>query len=209
MGEINIKDSIKKEKDWVGNRKSTFVTLGASNHTDRERAEYDLYCTSPSAIDALAKVGKLPKNKNVWECAAGLLHLSNRLRDYGYSVISTDLIDRGTCEGGIDFLETKELRAPCILTNPPYKYCLEFVEHAVHTLQCDEYYGFHKLTFLESVKRRAFFDKYPPAEVLVFSKRINVATNGDPEMFEKSSAACYAWFIWRKGIYEAPKVGWI
>ena len=24
-------------KDWTGNRKSMFVTLGASNHTDKER----------------------------------------------------------------------------------------------------------------------------------------------------------------------------
>ena len=198
-----------KEKDWTGNKKSTFVTLGASNHTDRERAEYDLYCTSPSAIDALANADKLPKSKDVWECAAGLMHLSNRLADYGYNVISTDLIDRGTCESGIDFLKTTELKSPCILTNPPYKFCLEFAEHAVHNLKCDEYYGFHKLTFLESVKRRVFFEKYPPSEVLVFSKRIQVAINGDPEMFEKSSAACYAWFIWRKDFKGNPQVDWI
>ena len=25
-------------KDWTGNKKTTFVTLGASNHTDHERA---------------------------------------------------------------------------------------------------------------------------------------------------------------------------
>lgn len=24
-------------KDWTGNQNSTFVTLGASNHTDKER----------------------------------------------------------------------------------------------------------------------------------------------------------------------------
>ena len=23
-------------KDWIGNKKSTFVTLGASNHTDKD-----------------------------------------------------------------------------------------------------------------------------------------------------------------------------
>ena len=28
-------------KDWTGNKKTTFVTLGASNHTDHERAEHD------------------------------------------------------------------------------------------------------------------------------------------------------------------------
>ena len=32
-------------KDWTGNRKSTFVTLGASNHTDKEREWHDFYAT--------------------------------------------------------------------------------------------------------------------------------------------------------------------
>lgn len=26
-------------KDWSGNDKSTFITIGASNHTDKEREE--------------------------------------------------------------------------------------------------------------------------------------------------------------------------
>ena len=32
-------------KDWVGNKKSTFVTLGASNHSMRPRQEHDYYAT--------------------------------------------------------------------------------------------------------------------------------------------------------------------
>ncbi len=33
------------ERDWVGNKKSTFVTLGASNHAERPRQEHDYYAT--------------------------------------------------------------------------------------------------------------------------------------------------------------------
>ena len=33
-------------KDWTGSKKTTFVTLGASNHTDHDRAEYDYYATT-------------------------------------------------------------------------------------------------------------------------------------------------------------------
>jgi hypothetical protein len=36
-------------KDWSGNSKSTFITIGASNHTDKEREEHDFYSTSPEA----------------------------------------------------------------------------------------------------------------------------------------------------------------
>lgn len=43
-------------KDWTGNKKTTFVTLGASNHTDHDRAEHDYYATEPKAIDELLKV---------------------------------------------------------------------------------------------------------------------------------------------------------
>ena len=47
-------------KDWVGNSKSTFITLGASNHTDKERENMDFYATDPVAIDGLKKVFDIP-----------------------------------------------------------------------------------------------------------------------------------------------------
>ena len=38
-------------KDWTGNKNSIFKTLGASNHTDKERQNEDYYATDPIAID--------------------------------------------------------------------------------------------------------------------------------------------------------------
>ena len=61
-------------KDWVGNGNSVYKTLGASNHTDKEREKDDYYATDPIAIDKLLTV-ETP-NKNVWECACGAGHLS-------------------------------------------------------------------------------------------------------------------------------------
>ncbi len=46
-------------KDWTGNRKTTFVTLGASNHSNHDRAENDYYATEPKAIDFLLEVENL------------------------------------------------------------------------------------------------------------------------------------------------------
>lgn len=43
-------------KDWTGNKKSTFVTLGASNHTDKERQREDYYATDPIAARLLLDV---------------------------------------------------------------------------------------------------------------------------------------------------------
>lgn len=43
-------------KDWTGNKRSTFVTLGASNHTDKERQHEDYYATDPIAAKLLLEV---------------------------------------------------------------------------------------------------------------------------------------------------------
>ena len=43
-------------KDWTGNKTTTWATLGASNHSDYERAEHDFYATDSRAIDYLTKV---------------------------------------------------------------------------------------------------------------------------------------------------------
>lgn len=107
-------------KDWNGNANSIYKTLGASNHTDKEREEHDFYATSSIAIDKLYATGELTC-KNIWECACGEGDLSKRLEDFGYTVKSTDLVDRGYGESGVDFLAQTEVFNGDILTNPPYK----------------------------------------------------------------------------------------
>ena len=107
-------------------------------------------------------------------------------------------------------LDQQEKEKQDIITNPPYKYALEFCEKAIDLVDTGYKVAmFLKLTFLEGQRRRKFFDKFPPKYVLVFSKRIQVARNGDEEMFKKSSAACYAWFIWEKGYTGKPTIEWI
>jgi len=56
-------------KDWTGDKKSVFVTLGASNHSDLPRQEHDYYATDPRAIDALLTIEKF--YGNIWEAACG------------------------------------------------------------------------------------------------------------------------------------------
>ena len=47
-------------KDWKGNKNSVFKTLGASNHTDKERESLDFYATDSVAIDKLASAYPIP-----------------------------------------------------------------------------------------------------------------------------------------------------
>lgn len=47
--------------DWVGNSNSIYRTLGASNHTDKERESNDYYATEPKAAELLLEVEDLHK----------------------------------------------------------------------------------------------------------------------------------------------------
>lgn len=85
-------------KDWTGNSKSVYYAIGASNHTEKERAVDDYYATDSRAIDYLLEKATL--DHNLWECACGAGHLSKRLIELGYNVKSTDLIYRGFGKGG-------------------------------------------------------------------------------------------------------------
>lgn len=201
-------------KDWTGNKKSTFVTLGANNHCEHERENNDYYATDPKALEVFLdklKEDKIDLHFNIWECACGEGHLSEVLKKRGYSVKSTDLIDRGYSETSpLNFLETNSyIYCGDILTNPPYKYAKEFVEHALD-IQKDGYYTimFLKIQFLEGQARKELFKKYPPKYIYVNSTRQICYINGDMSK-KMSSATCYCWFVWQKGFKGEPIVRWI
>ena len=199
-------------KDWIGNGKSVFVTLGASNHTDKDREPNDFYATDPIAIDTLiGSIGFIPSV--VWECACGTGCLSERLKQYCHGVVSTAAIDRGYGQVQ-DFLLAKAMPSgcSCIITNPPYKLATEFIIHALSLLpdggRC---IMFLKTTFLEGEKRhRLLFSKYPPQRILQFSKRVLCAKNAEfQKMCKVGSAVSYAWFVWEKGYKGDTTITWI
>ncbi len=203
------------EKDWTGNGKSIYTTLGASNHTTKEREAHDYYATEPKALELLLE--KEGFHPYVWECACGEGHLSEVLKSHGYKVKSSDLVDRGY-DGTevIDFLkiskeEVKEDVPRDIITNPPYKYAKEFVEHALEvSMDGTKIAMFLKVQFLEGKARRELFDRHPPKRIYVASSRLLCAKNGEFEKMRQGggSAVAYAWFIWEKGFTGEPVVRW-
>ena len=42
--------------DWTGNQNSIYKTLGASNHTNKEREINDYYATEPKALELLLEL---------------------------------------------------------------------------------------------------------------------------------------------------------
>ena len=197
------------EKDWSGNSKSVFSTLGASNHSKVDRENMDYYATDPKAMELLLQEEDFCPL--VWECACGQGHLSKVLEKHGYYVLSTDLVYRGF--GSVvpfDFLkEDAVVFSGDIITNPPYKYALQFVKKALETVRVGGKVAmFLKLQFLEGKERKEFFLENPPKTVYVSSSRLLCAKNGE---FKKgdSSAVAYAWFVWVKGFKGDPVIKWI
>jgi hypothetical protein len=202
-------------KDWTGNQNSIYTTLGASNHTDKERESNDYYATEPKALELLLELEDF--SPYVWECACGEGHLSKVLKSHGYKVRSSDIVNRGYIgTETLDFLEVKkeDIKQDVsrdIITNPPYKYAKEFVEHALDiSMDSTKIAMFLKVQFLEGKARKSLFAKYPPKTVYISSSRLLCAKNGDFQKMRDGggSAVAYAWFVWEKGFKGDTIVRW-
>ena len=194
-------------RDWKGGKASTFMTIGASNHVSKERADKDYYATEPAATDWLCRLERFAGP--ILEPACGEGHISRVLERHGYDVVSRDLADRGFGEGGMDFLCADFGQwAGDIVTNPPYAFAQEFVERSLDMVQPGRKVAmFLKLTFLEGKRRRALFESAPPIRIWVSSSRLKCDRNGDFGSTD-GSATCFAWFVWEKGFSGHPEIHW-
>lgn len=179
--------------------KTNLRTMGASCASNEEREENDFYATDPNAVQLL--LYKENFNNSILEPCCGQGHISETLKNYGYNVISSDLINRGY-GFQFDFFDYDSFWGD-IVTNPPYKYAQEMVEKAIEIIpEGNKVAMLLRIQFLESEKRREFFKKYPPETVYVSPKRMQCAKNGDFEHYS-NGAVMFAWFVWRKG-YKGP-----
>ena len=169
-------------------------SIGATlNQSERERDDY--YATEPKATELLLDLEKF--DSNILEPCCGEGHMSEVLKQAGYNVTSSDLIDRGY--GEVKSLFDYEHFNGDIITNPPYKLALDCVKKSLDIVDDGHKVAmFLKIQFLESKTRKEFFEQYPPKVVYVASGRLSCAKNGD---FSRcaGNAMSYAWFIWEKG----------
>lgn len=95
------------------------------------RRKHDFYPTPNSIIDAILSnehVQLLPIEEGIWEPCDGDSRITEALMACGYDnisgIYSTDITD------GQDFFDFKVCIAPTIITNPPFKYIRQFIDHA-------------------------------------------------------------------------------
>ena len=200
----------KANKDENKSTFNTFITLGANNHTDVTREKDDFYATPPLATKELLNLEVF--NHNIWEPCCVMNHITNVLRENLYNVRTSDIVDRvndGTVEI-IDFLNTNEKCDGDIITNPPFKQATEFVYKCLDVLTPGNKLAmFLKLTFLETKKRKALFEKYPPKVIYISSSRLGCSQTGKFDSTGNAvSAVAYCWYIWEKGYKGDTIIKW-
>ena len=183
------------------------LMLGVNPNAIRE--ENDFYATNPHAMEiAIPILKEIGINNKIWECSCGKGHLSEVLKNNGFEVYSSDLVDRGY--GDVkDFLEQNEKFDGDILTNPPFKLAEEFIEKSMDILENgNKAIFFLKVQFLESKGRKELFRKYNPKYVIVNSERQQCSKDADFEKYH-ATTQCYCWFVFEKGYVGDSKLLWI
>lgn len=183
---------------------SAFARAQTDDKVNRHPEDY--YPTHPGATRALLSVERF--EGPIWEPACGEGDMSRVLEAVGYEVISSDLIDRGYGEGGRDFLMEWSPVAPNIVTNPPFRWAIEFTDRALQ-LTTGKVALFLRLAFLEGVERGQWFPGTPLARVWVMSRRVPMQRGKLQEEGDGHGVIAFAWFIWEHGHEGPPTLGWL
>ena len=172
-----------------------------------QRAGQDFYATPAWVTEALLRHVRF--RGPVWEPCCGDGAMSSVLAGQGYDVISTDLMDRGFGEAGVDFLTTYTVPSGCrsIVTNPPYgdsgshaaqsrspTAMLEFLRHAMMLTRSVQG-QLALLVRLQWVAGRRVADVMsagPFAATIVLTRRIRWFDMGE---FTKNAQHHHAWVV--------------
>jgi len=201
-------DKEKNNRDWTANEASTFTLLGVNYKTKKTNPERcgDYYATPPKALEDLLQQEEF---ENVWECADGEGHLCRVLKRHGILAKHSDIVYRG-CGEVIDFLKYEGEWNGDIITNPPYRWALDFVLKALEIIPTGRKVAMLlRIQFLEGIsRRRQLFEENPPKRVYIWSRRIVCAVNGKFDEVQ-SGAIMYSWFVWEKGFKGDPVIKWL
>lgn len=181
----------------------------------RQRHEDDKYRTPPPATVAALRFLDLPQRTVIWECAGGDGIMVDAIRNEGYPVVASDLRPRRADISALDFLQAKTTPlADVVITNPPFKLLVEFVERALSFPTIRVVAMLTKIQVWNADCRAEFFERHGPNYFCPLTWRLNflegqgrwVERNGVRryEMYKNPTMDC-AWNIWIRGMRGPPQ----
>lgn len=174
----------------------------------RFRVPHDFYPTPPEGTRALLSAERFCGP--IWEPACGDGAISKVLLATGYTVVSTDLIDRGFGTGGVNFLTETQTRARNIVTNPPYGSGVAdaFVRHALNLVEpvAGSVAMLLNLASLAHPMRHHQWTRRPPAAVYILDE-LTCWPNGIECGFAAEHRYC--WAVWKPGHSGRPSMWWL
>lgn len=187
-------------------------TTGIGKRPLSRRAPLEFYPTPPEAVRALLSVEQF--NGDIWEPACGDGAISRVLEEAGYSVVSTDLVNRGFGKGDHNFLKSDRPLARNIITNPPYgTHGLgdAFVRKAL--VHCRETGGsvamLLNLRSLANPDRLPKFVKTPPAAIYILDELICWPEGKPTSKSAHIARQQYYWAVWKPGHTGPSRLWWL
>lgn len=173
------------------------------------RQKQDYYATHPSVTADLLRVETF--SNEILEPCCGGGYMAEVIKNEGYSVVASDLVDRGYGQGGVDFLTAYfPVGKYDIITNPPYSNVAAFINKALEI--CKKKVAIlMPLRYLSSMERfETLYRDNPPKYVYCYMNRITIAKNGEFEKYEAGmNLEIYAWYVWERGYCGETILKWI
>jgi hypothetical protein len=161
----------------------------------------DPYSTPPCATQALLRIENIPGHSLVYDSCVMNGAILDVCVQAVFNVIGADICDYGWPTTIVrDFLTAPAVPNAVLITNPPFARAREFIEKAL-----DDGHAFAafllRTNFLESNRRKPFFDRHPPNRVWMVH-RLGYAGS------ISSSNQSFMWAIWETGTEQRGQLGW-
>lgn len=178
-------------------------SIGEADALPREKN--DFYPTPREPTDALVAVeaSRLRSFGTIWEPACGDGAMMRDLARHGFSVIGSDLVDRGCGAEVRDFFDYRAAPSRCVVTNPPFRAVNwrdgrgRWIEHAFEGLGLDYMALLLPWGWPGAGGLAPLWQRLPPSRVYLMRWKIDFTGQGAPPMLN-------AWFVWDRAA-EAPE----
>ena len=149
----------------------------------------------------------------VWDPCCGDGTLAKAAEQHGCEVHGTDIYDWGYGKDrSLDFLKSTFDHLPfpvgwiTLFINPPFSLATNFVEHGL-ALGIKNIVVFQRFAWLESMKRREFWDLHCPKEIFICGSRATCWLHSIPHSLRGSSTTtAHAWFVFDENTRPAASI---